>query len=147
MWDFSVGKTAALMMRTLPFILVRIVVYFALTMAYTVAIGAVGAIGYGVGHISNNPGLFSFFGGFIGFGLVSAGLYWMREYILYIIKAGHIAVLVEIRNIILLGQEKCLLHEIISDRFIRGPDPLCIVGKLKAGGAVYWVIRINADQK
>ncbi|MBU2884609.1 hypothetical protein KO507_02395 [Gilvimarinus agarilyticus] len=35
-------------------------------------------------------------GGAIGFGLVSAVLYFAREYLLYLIKAGHIAVLVEL---------------------------------------------------
>src|SRR5690606_36015216 len=35
-------------------------------------------------------------GGVIGFGFVGAVMYWLREYILYIVKAGHIAVLVEL---------------------------------------------------
>ena len=33
---------------------------------------------------------------FVGFGLVSLVLYWMREYILYMVKAGHIAVMVHL---------------------------------------------------
>jgi len=40
--------------------------------------------------------MFAFFGGFIGFGLVSAVLYWLREYILYLVKAGHVAVIVHL---------------------------------------------------
>ena len=39
---------------------------------------------------------FAFWGGIVGFGLVSLALYWIREYILYIVKAGHIAVMVHL---------------------------------------------------
>ena len=38
----------------------------------------------------------AFWGGIVGFGLVSIALYWMREYILYVVKAGHIAVMVHL---------------------------------------------------
>ena len=38
----------------------------------------------------------AFWGGAIGFGLASFALYLAREYILYLVKAAHIAVLVEI---------------------------------------------------
>ena len=32
----------------------------------------------------------------LGFGVVGAVMYFLREYLLYIVKAGHIAVLVEL---------------------------------------------------
>ena len=38
----------------------------------------------------------AFWGGIVGFGLVSLALYWLREYILYVVKAGHIAVMVHL---------------------------------------------------
>ena len=99
MWDFEIGRVFGLMMRTLPFILFRMLIYFAITMAYVIATGGAAGIGYGVGHISSDPdgpGAFAFWGGAIGFGMVSAAVYWVREYILYIVKAGHIAVLVQL---------------------------------------------------
>jgi hypothetical protein len=96
MWDFSVNRTLGLMVQTLPFILMRMVVYFGITIAYLVATGAGALVGYGVGHVSDDPGAFGFWGGAIGFGLVSFAVYWIREYILYILKAGHIAVMVEL---------------------------------------------------
>jgi hypothetical protein len=96
MWDFSIGRSLGLMVQTLPFILLRMVVYFGITIAYLIAAGGGSAIGYGVGHISDDPGTFAVWGGVIGFGLVSIGVYWIREYILYILKAGHIAVMVEL---------------------------------------------------
>ena len=55
-------------------------------------------IGYGVGNIfaDGGPEAMAFWGGIVGFGLVSLALYWMREYILYVVKAGHIAVMVQL---------------------------------------------------
>jgi len=96
MWDFSVNRTLGLMVQTLPFILMRMVVYFGITIAYLIATGAGALVGYGVGHVSDDPGTFGLWGGVIGFGLVSVVVYWIREYILYILKAGHIAVMVEL---------------------------------------------------
>ncbi|MDR9439404.1 MAG: hypothetical protein RI841_07915, partial [Halomonas sp.] len=38
----------------------------------------------------------TFWGGVVGFGIVGAIMYVLREYLLYLVKAGHIAVLVEL---------------------------------------------------
>jgi hypothetical protein len=84
------------MLQTLPFIFMRMIVYFGITIAYLAAIGAGGLIGYGIGHIGDDPEGFGVWGGILGFGAVSVAVYWIREYILYILKAGHIAVLVEL---------------------------------------------------
>lgn len=96
MWDFSIGRTLGIMAKTWPFIALRLVVYFGITVAYVVATGAGAGVGYGVGHISDSPGSFALWGGIAGFGLVSTVVYWIREYILYVVKAGHIAVMVHL---------------------------------------------------
>ena len=96
MWDFDIGRTLGIMARTWPFIALRLVVYFGITVAYVLAVGAGAGVGYGVGHISEDPGGFAVWGGIVGFGLVSLVVYGIREYILYIVKAGHIAVLVHL---------------------------------------------------
>ncbi|MCO5156523.1 MAG: hypothetical protein M9945_07175 [Aquamicrobium sp.] len=96
MWDFDIGRTLGIMARTWPFIALRLVVYFAITLAYILATGTGAGVGYGLGRIWDDPGMFALFGGFIGFGLVSAVLYWLREYILYLVKAGHVAVIVHL---------------------------------------------------
>ncbi len=99
MWDFELGKTFGLMAKTYPFILFRMIVFFGITLAYIIATGSGGAIGYGVGNISSDPdaqGTFAVWGAVVGFGLVSVVVYWIREYILYIVKAGHIAVMVHL---------------------------------------------------
>lgn len=96
MWDFDFGRTMGIMARTWPFIVFRLIVYFGITVAYIVATGAGAGIGYGVGHIGEDPGGFALWGGVAGFGLVSVIVYWIREYILYVVKAGHIAVMVHL---------------------------------------------------
>jgi hypothetical protein len=99
MWDFEIGRTLGIMARTWPFVLLRMIVYLAITLAYVAATGAGTGLGYGVGHVmgdGDGPIAFAFWGGIIGFGCVSAAVYWIREYILYIVKAGHIAVMVHL---------------------------------------------------
>lgn len=99
MWDFEIGKTLAIVIRTWPFVLFRLVVYFGITIAYIAATGTGAGVGYGTGHIFGGPEgpvAFAFWGGIAGFVLVSIVLYWIREYILYIVKAGHIAVMVHL---------------------------------------------------
>lgn len=99
MWDFSIAGTLGILARTWPFILERLVVYFTITVAYVVAMGGGAGVGYGVGHIFDRDGgplTFAFWGGALGFGMVTVALYWLREYLLYLVKAGHIAVMVHL---------------------------------------------------
>ena len=98
MWDFSVGRSFALMGKTLPFVLFRLVVYIGIAIAYVLATGIGAGVGFGVGSFWGGDGQISgsLWGGIFGFGLTAAVLYFLREYILYVVKAGHIAVLVEL---------------------------------------------------
>ena len=96
MMDFKIGEVLSLMMRTLPFLIFRFLIYFGITLAYILMTGVGAGIGYGIGMIGGEPGAFSFFGGIIGFGIMSVVAYLLREYLLYMVKAGHIAVLVEL---------------------------------------------------
>src|SRR5690606_39821927 len=98
MWDFNIGRALAMMMRTMPFIVLRMAVYFGIAIGYVLVTGTGASIGYGVG-IFGDDGFrttSAFWGGAIGFGLFAAIMYWAREYILYLVKAGHIAVLVQL---------------------------------------------------
>ena len=123
MWDFDIGRTLGIMARTWPFILLRMAVYFSITLAYVLATGAGAGVGFGVGYAfeeQGGPGAFAFWGGLVGFGLVSAFVYWVREYILYIVKAGHIAVMVRLID----GQDIpggqmqiTYARDIVTDRF------------------------------
>ncbi|SFZ81002.1 hypothetical protein SAMN02983003_0256 [Devosia enhydra] len=98
MWDFSIPRSLSLMGQTLPFILFRIIVYAGIAIAYVLVTGVGAGIGWGVGAFGDADfqGASTFWGGAIGLGLTAGALYFAREYILYIVKAGHIAVMVEL---------------------------------------------------
>src|SRR6185312_4530181 len=98
MWDFSFTRSIGMVLRTLPFVILRLIVYVGIAFAYLFSVGIGGFIGYGFGHMgsADGPASGAFWGGAIGFGLVSGILYLAREYILYLVKAAHIAVLVEV---------------------------------------------------
>lgn len=98
MWDFEIGKAAAVLVRTMPFVLLRVAVYFGISLAYIVATGTGAGIGWGVGALggADAQAPAAFWGGAAGFVMVALALYWVREYILYLVKAGHIAVMVEL---------------------------------------------------
>ncbi|WP_112323709.1 hypothetical protein [Oceanibium sediminis] len=98
MWDFNVGRALGLMARTFPFVVMRMAVYFGTTLAYILATGTGAGIGFGIGALGD-PGFragATLWGGGLGLALFGGVMYWAREYILYIVKAGHIAVLVEL---------------------------------------------------
>ncbi|MES0051366.1 hypothetical protein [Mesorhizobium sp. M0053] len=138
MWDFEIGRSVSIMIRTWPFIALRMIVYFGITLAYIVATGSGASVGYGVGHISTDPDgplSFALWGGIVGIGVVSIALYWIREYILYVVKAGHIAVMVhlidgrEIPN----GQDQIAYAKgVVKERFAEA-NILFVVDQLVKG--------------
>ncbi len=98
MWDFSLSSALGMMVRTMPFILLRMAVYFGITLGYILVTGIGAGVGYGIGGFGDDSFQASttMWGGFAGFGIFGAIMYWAREYILYIVKAGHIAVLIQL---------------------------------------------------
>lgn len=147
MKDFQIGEVLGLMGKTLPFLVFRFLIYFAITLAYVLATGAGAGVGYFVGYIGDDPGAYSVWGGLIGFGLISAVMYFLREYLLYLVKAGHIAVLVELME----GKELPggrgqidYAQQIVRERFAEssvlfGVDQL-IKGVLRAFNRVFFTI-------
>ena len=98
MWDFSIGRTLGLMGQTLPFIVFRIIVYFGIAIAFVLVTGVGAGVGWGVGAFGGEDfrAGSTLWGGIIGFGLTAGTIFFLREYLLYMVKAGHIAVLVEL---------------------------------------------------
>jgi len=97
MTDFSFGTSMTIMRRTAPFLVFRMLVYFGIAVAYVLVTGTGAGIGWGIGAMGDADfqATTTFWGGGIGFGLTAAVLYFLREYILYMVKAGHIAVMME----------------------------------------------------
>lgn len=98
MWDFRIGAALGLMVKTLPFILFRLAVYFGVALAYVLMTGVGAGVGWGIGGFGDEGfrAASTFWGGAAGFGIVGIIMYVLREYLLYMVKAGHIAVLVEL---------------------------------------------------
>lgn len=98
MWDFKIGIGFKLMRQTLPFVLFRVFVYFAMVLGYILVTGIGAGVGYGIGGFGDTDfqANASLWGGGLGFSLTAGVIYFLREYILYIVKAGHIAVMVEL---------------------------------------------------
>ncbi len=101
MWNFSIFRTLIIMARTWPFVLLRMVIYTATPAIYCTIVACGAVVGYGAGHIfvlsdPEAPAKCAGIGGFIGFVAATAMVYGLREYFLYILKAGHIAVLVHL---------------------------------------------------
>ncbi|TIT70331.1 MAG: hypothetical protein E5W63_01670, partial [Mesorhizobium sp.] len=138
MWDFDIGRSVSIMMRTWPFIVFRMIVYFGITLTYIMATGTGASVGYGVGHISTDPDgplSFALWGGVVGFGVVSIAVYWLREYILYVVKAGHIAVMVHLidGHDVPDGQNQiAYAKEVVTERFAEA-NILFVVDQLVKG--------------
>ena len=96
MKDFSFREVLGLMGKTMPFLVFRFLIYFGITLGFILVTGIGAGIGYGVGAIAKSGAGGGMIGGLIGFGIASTIMYLIREYLLYIVKAGHIAVLVEV---------------------------------------------------
>ncbi len=139
MWDFNLSQALGLMLKTSPFIVFRMLIYFGITLAYIIATTIGGAVGYGVTAFGDNPGGGAFYGALFGFAGVSGVLYWAREYLLYLVKAGHISVLVEAMDGKALPEGRGQLEhaqKVVKERFkessiLFGVDQL-IKGILKA---------------
>ncbi|MGL4234912.1 hypothetical protein [Tabrizicola sp.] len=122
MWDFSIAKSLGLMIRTAPFVLFRVIVYFGISAALVIMTGAGAGIGYSVGLLGDEDfraGLATW-GGLAGFGLTSGVIFLFRDYILYLVKAGHIAVMVEYldgRPVPLAQGQFVYARQVVMERF------------------------------
>src|SRR4051812_18810650 len=95
MLDFRTGQIFGLLLRTLPFLALRIVVYVGITVAYVLAVGIGGGVGclFGWGGVGSGGG--GAIGGRLGCAVVSGLLYWARRFLLYRVRAARIAGVVQ----------------------------------------------------
>lgn len=95
MVDFKFGQVLSTLWKTKEFVLFRFLIYMGITLAYIIGTGTGGGIGYLIGSVGDGKEGGLFYGMVGGFTLVSGILYYVREYLLYLVKAGHIAVIVK----------------------------------------------------
>ncbi|RUS59178.1 hypothetical protein EGN72_14610 [Pseudorhodobacter sp. E13] len=98
MWDFSISQALGLMRRTAPFLMFRVIVYFGITAALVIVTGTGAGLGWGIGNFGDEEfrATATGYGALGGFGLTAGVIFFFRDYLLYIVKAGHIAVMVEL---------------------------------------------------
>lgn len=89
----SFAASATLLARTLPFLLLRVAVYFGIAAAFIVAAIGGGGIGSALGTIAGptERAAGAFWGAVAGFCFVALLVRWLREYLLYFVEAGHAA--------------------------------------------------------
>lgn len=147
MKDFKIREILGLLRQTAPFLVFRFLIYFGITLAFVLITGTGAGIGYGVGSIADNSATGGMWGGIVGFGIASSIMYFVREYLLYMVKAGHIAVLVELlegRELPAGRSQIDYAQGIVRERFVEssvlfGVDQL-IKGILKAFNRVFFTV-------
>lgn len=95
MWDFSIVRAIGLVARTWPFTVLRLIVYGAITAALIVAVAVGAGLGWGIGHVGNADfrHAATAWGGVIGCGGALVAIWTVRDYLLYLLTAGHVAAL------------------------------------------------------
>lgn len=98
MWDFSISEALGLMRKTAPFVIFRVIVYFGIAAAFVIVTGTGAGIGWAVGAFGDEGFKTNtvFYGGLFGFSATAGVIFFLRDYLLYLVKAGHVAVMVEI---------------------------------------------------
>lgn len=101
LWDFSISRTLGLVMRTWPFLLLRVLVFGVFAAIFLVLTVSGGVIGHQLlpvafeALVPMQAGIFGAMGGMALGGLV---LRILREYSLYLVKAAHVAVMVRLMD-------------------------------------------------
>lgn len=93
--SFSIFRAVGLVLRTWPFLLLRMAVSSLIGLAYAFATGAGVGIGWMVGQFfppdGGAPG--ALLGGVIGFCVAGGIWFWVRAWLFYMVQAGHVAAL------------------------------------------------------
>ena len=98
MKDFIFHEVRGLRRETARFLLFRFLIFFGIILGFVLINGTGAGLGYGVGHIADSAPAGGFWAGLVGLVLALGIMYSLRERLLYRVKAGHIAVLVEVRE-------------------------------------------------
>jgi len=95
MWDYNFSTIILLMRKTYPFLIFRFLVFSIITGIAIALTGGGAGIGWLGGVVFGDAASGIFYGGFLGAGAAGVFIYLIREYVLYQVKAGHIALLVK----------------------------------------------------
>jgi hypothetical protein len=98
MWTFSLARSLGLLAATGTFLLLRLAAHLAMVVAFAIGVTVGAGLGWGIGHVGDADLVHgaTLWGGVAGFALVALCLWWIREYLLYLLTAGHIAAMVTV---------------------------------------------------
>lgn len=128
MWDFSVFRAMGLMLRTLPFLLLRVAVCLGIAAALALGWVAGAAVGR-LFEVSADQSLVAVWGGAAGVLIVAALVHLRRDQILFLVKAGHVALMVEAldgRRLPLSTGQISLARAIVAERFAEARSLLAL---------------------
>lgn len=96
MWTFSIGRSLSILASTWIFTVLRLATWLTVAVVYLGAVAVGAGFGWGVGHVGGSDTVHAatVWGGIAGFVLVTGGLWWLRDYLLYLLTAGHVAAMV-----------------------------------------------------
>ena len=95
MGTFSILRSLGLVLATWPFTVLRLVVTLGIVLAHVVAIAICAGLGWGIGHIGSDDfrSAATVWGGVVGAAGVSFWVWTLREYLTFVLTAGHVAVM------------------------------------------------------
>src|SRR5512138_1993040 len=93
MGEFPLAAGSTLVLRTFPFLLLRAAVYFGIAAAFASAVAGGFGIGAGIGTLLGTAARApaGFWGAIGGFAFIVLLLWWLREYLLYLVEISHAA--------------------------------------------------------
>ncbi|MDK9694859.1 MAG: hypothetical protein OEL76_00535 [Siculibacillus sp.] len=100
MWSFSILRSLRLVLATWPFVVLRVLVLGGLSLAFVAAVAGGAGLGWTVGHVGGaefRAGA-TVWGGVIGAVGAMVWVWSLREYLLYMITAGHVAAMVMVHD-------------------------------------------------
>lgn len=89
-------STIQLVTKTIPFLLVRMMIYGIFAFAALLFLGVMIGIGFLLSKMFGESSAAFIVLMFITFGIIWGGLRFLEQYVLYIVKVGHISVIVEL---------------------------------------------------
>lgn len=94
MVNFSVARAIGLVLRTWPFLVLRLGIWALVCAGYGAGVAGGAVMGIALGALWSASAGGAALGALAGFAAASALLFWLRAYITYLLKGGHIAALV-----------------------------------------------------
>ncbi|MFH1557229.1 MAG: hypothetical protein ABII76_20630 [Pseudomonadota bacterium] len=94
--DFSILRAVAMVLRTWPFLLLRLALSAMVMVSYAFGIGTGAGLGWGIGGLwpPDGEAIGALIGAFAGFCSIALVWVWLRVYLVYLLKGGHVAALV-----------------------------------------------------